>query len=93
MELSSKVKFKKKMNVTELSGEKVMVDYQTGNYFMIRGIGNDVWDMLGEDKTILVSDVIRKILDEYEVDEDTCREEVISFLRQMEELGIIEVNQ
>ena len=90
MDQTSKVRMKRKMNVTELSDEKVMVDFQTGKYFMIKGVGNDIWDMLGEEK-ISVSEIIQKILDEYDVDEDTCKEQVFDFLNQLEGLGIIAV--
>lgn len=90
MDQTSKVRMKRKMNVTELSGEKVMVDFQTGKYFMIKGVGNDIWEMLGEEK-ISVSEIIQKILDEYDVDEDTCKEQVFDFLNQLEGLGIIAV--
>ncbi len=90
MEKTALVKMKKKMNIAELAGEKVMVDFQTGKYFMIKGIGNDVWDMLGE-KEIRVSDVIAKILEEYEVDEATCTKEVLEFLEQLQARDIVEV--
>lgn len=90
MDQTSKVRMKRKMNVTELSDEKVMVDFQTGKYFMIKGVGNDIWEMLGEEK-ISVSEIIQKILDEYDVDEDTCKEQVFDFLNQLEGLGIIAV--
>jgi len=79
-----------KRNVTELSGEKVMVDFQTGKYFMIKGIGNDIWDMLGDEK-IKVSEIIRRILEDYEVDEATCEEQVLEFLGHLQGLGILEV--
>ena len=90
MDRNSMVRMKRKLNVTELSGEKVMVDFQTGKYFMIKGIGNDIWDMLGDEK-IKVSEIIRRILEDYEVDEATCEEQVLEFLDHLQGLGILEV--
>ena len=91
MDQNSMVRMKRKMNVTELSGEKVMVDFQTGKYFMIKGIGNDIWDMLGDEK-IRVSEIVQRILAEYEVDEETCREQVLEFLNHLQGLGILEAS-
>ena len=40
------IQLKKKLNVTDLSGEKVMVDFDSGKYFMIKGAGNDIWNLI-----------------------------------------------
>lgn len=89
MDRTAKVKMIKQLNVTDLSGEKVMVDFDNGKYFMIKGVGNDIWDMLGEQE-IRVDEIISRLLGEYEVSEDVCEKEVLEFLNRMESLGIIE---
>lgn len=46
---------KAKRNVTDLAGEKVMVDFEQGKYFCIKGVGNDIWDMLdGQDWSAVI---------------------------------------
>ena len=35
MEMDKKIKLTKDINVTELDGEKVMVDFETGKYFIL----------------------------------------------------------
>lgn len=82
------IKMKNKPNVTDLAGEKVMVDFSQGKYFMLKGVGNDIWDMLEEGKK--VADIISKLLEEYEVEEEECVEATIKFLTQLEELDFIE---
>ena len=89
MDRTAKVKMIKQLNVTDLSGEKVMVDFDNGKYFMIKGVGNDIWDMLGEQE-IGVDEIISRLLGEYEVSEDVCEKEVLEFLNRMESWGIIE---
>ena len=44
-----RVKIKNMPNVTELAGEKVMVDFTHGKYFMLKGVGNDIWEMLEDE--------------------------------------------
>ena len=68
MNMMEKVKLKKNLNVTDLSGEKVMIDFESGKYFMIKGSGNDIWDLIQEE--ITVGDIIKKLLLEYDVSEE-----------------------
>ena len=83
-----RIKVKKLPNVTELAGEKVMVDFTQGKYFMLKGVGNAIWDLL-EDK-VSVASIIEKLLQEYDVEEEQCVSSTIKFLEQLEELEFIE---
>lgn len=87
MDKTSKIKIIKQLNVTDLSGEKVMVDFEQGKYFMIKGVGNDIWEMLADD--VLVADIMDKLLQEYDVTVEQCEKEVLDFLGNLEKLGII----
>lgn len=87
MNRTSTITIKKELNVTDLAGEKVMVDFEQGKYFMIKGVGNDIWDMLAEN--VAVEDIIQKLLAEYDVTEDVCEQEVLGFLNNLENIGII----
>jgi len=88
MNKTSKIKIKKQLNVTDLSGEKVMVDFEQGKYFMIKGVGNDIWEMLADD--VVVADIMDKLLQEYNVTVEQCEKEVLDFLTNLENFGIIE---
>lgn len=87
MEKTEKLVIKKDLNVTELAGEKVMIDFESGKYFMIKGVGNDIWDMLQTE--ITAADIIEKLLSEYEVTREQCETEVMAFLDKMRELEFI----
>lgn len=88
MDKTATIRMKKQLNVTDLSGEKVMVDFEQGKYFMIKGVGNDIWDMLTDN--ISVAEIVDKLLQEYDVTEEMCEKEVLDFLNNLESLGIIE---
>ena len=92
MDRNATVVMKKKLNVTDLSGEKVMVDFEQGKYFLIKGVGNDIWDMLTADSegAVVVKNMIDSLLKEYDVTEEVCEREVLDFLMNLEKLGIIE---
>lgn len=88
MDKTKTIHMVKKLNVTDLSGEKVMIDFDCGKYFMIKGVGNDIWDMIQND--ITVDEVIKKLLAEYDVSEEECATETEEFLQKLAEYDIIE---
>lgn len=82
------IKLIKQLNVTDLSGEKVMVDFESGKYFLIKGVGNDIWDMIQNE--ITVGEIIDKLLAEYDVTPEVCEKSVTDFLAKLAELEFIE---
>lgn len=87
MDKNKEIQIVKKLNVTDLAGEKVMVDFETGKYFMIKGVGNDIWEMLQEKTT--AAKIIETLLEEYEVSREECEASVLKFLEQMESYEFI----
>lgn len=88
MEKNAIIKLKKQLNVTDLAGEKVMIDFESGKYFLIKGAGNDIWDMLQEE--ITPTQIVDWLLTIYEVSREECEESVMKFLEQMRGNGFIE---
>ncbi len=87
MDKETKIVLKKKLNVTDLSGEKVMVDFDNGKYFLIKGVGNDIWDLI--QKEITPNEIIEKLLSEYDVSREECEKSVMEFLDKMEGYNFI----
>lgn len=87
MEKSTVVKLTKQLNVTDLSGEKVMVDFESGKYFLIKGVGNDIWDMIQNE--ITVGEIVDKLLAEYDVTREVCEKSVDDFLGKLKEMDFI----
>ena len=88
MDKNATIVMKKKLNVTDLAGEKVMIDFETGKYFLIKGVGNDIWDMLQEETT--PAKIIAQLLSEYDVTPEECERSVMEFLAKMQELKFID---
>jgi hypothetical protein len=85
----SKVVIGKSVSTSEIDNEKVMIDFETGKYFMIKGVGNDIWERVQSE--ISVDDLISSLLSEYEIDEPTCETQVIAFLDKLNEYGFLKV--
>ncbi len=88
MELNSVIKLKKTVSVADLSGEKAMIDFETGKYYLIKGTGNDIWDMIQEE--ISVAEIIDRLLEEYDVTREKCTESVLNFLENLKTKGFID---
>jgi hypothetical protein len=82
-----KVKVLKKPEVSELAGEKVMIDFDSGKYFLLKGAANDIWDLLADG--ITANEIADRLLKEYEVDSKTCLDSVTEFLHVLLDKGFI----
>ena len=87
MDRTTTIHLSKKINVTDLAGEKVMIDFETGKYFLIHGTGNDIWEMIQND--ITVDEIIQKLRSEYDVSEAECECSVLDFLEKLKTYGFI----
>ena len=75
---------------TDLDGEKVMMNLDKGEYFMMNEVGSRIWDIIIE--PINVKGIIEALLSEYEVDEETCTDTVIEFLGRLDNADLISIN-
>lgn len=86
------VQLVKELDVTDLAGEKVMIDFETGKYFLLKGSANDIWDILSQNKSgISVQKIIENLMNIYEVDYSTCESSVIAFLNHLLSIHFISV--
>ena len=84
---NTKINLIKPMDVTDLAGDKVMIDFETGKYYMLKGSAVDIWENIQKPTTVL--DVKNTLLEIYDVDEDECMNSIASFLSQMQENNFI----
>lgn len=87
MELTKTIKLKREIEITDLNGEKAMIDFNTGNYYLIKGVGNVIWDMLSNE--ITVKEIIDSLLKEYDISPEECEKQVIEFLEKLEKADFI----
>lgn len=82
-----KVRVLKKLDVTDLAGEKVMIDFESGKYFMLTGSANEIWDLLAVSDDLKA--IVSALVEIYEVEPDVCREGVLKFLNELVDIGFI----
>lgn len=75
---------------TDLDGEKVMMNLDKGEYFMMNEVGSRIWEIISEPMD--VKNIVNSLRKEYEVDEETCKDTVIEFLGRLDNANLISIN-
>lgn len=90
MNNDTKVTLLKKLDVTDMAGDKVMIDFETGKYFLLQGTASDIWDMIQQDITI--GEIKNRLQELYDVDDSTCMEGIHTFLDQLQKNNFIHLS-
>ena len=73
----------------ELGGETVLLNLANESYFGLDEVGTRVWQVLVE--TNSANDVIKRLVDEYEVTEDQLRADVEKLICELVAGGLVTV--
>ena len=87
--LDSVVSKNEEIDDTDLDGEKVMMNLDKGQYFMMNEVGSRIWELI-EGNTSIVN-IIETLTNEYQVDEETCENTVREFLGRLKDAELIKV--
>jgi hypothetical protein len=87
--MESKIVQKPGNIVSDMDGEKVMLNIDNGNYYNLGEMGGIIWEMIKEPNT--VDNLINDLLLEYEVDKTDCENQVILFINKLYSEGLISV--
>ncbi len=74
---------------SDLAGETVLLNLTTAQYHGFTGVGARVWELIQSARP--VREVCATIASEYEVETAQCDADVLAFLTQCEERGLLEV--
>lgn len=76
--------------VSDMDGEMVMLNISNSKYYNLGAIGGDVWNRIGE--PIAVTELINSLIYDYDIERDECEQHVLSFLNQLHNEHLIEMN-
>jgi hypothetical protein len=76
---------------TDLGDEVVVLSLTNGTYYGLDAVGARVWSLLGERRA--VASIRDAVLAEYDgVEPERCLSDVIEFLQQLAEWGLVDVD-
>ncbi|MDX8378197.1 MAG: lasso peptide biosynthesis PqqD family chaperone [Mariprofundales bacterium] len=67
----------------DMDGEIVMMSVKNGSYFGLNNVGSKIWEMLEQEMS--GQQICEKLLEQFDVTEQQCHDEVILFLEKMSE--------
>jgi ornithine carbamoyltransferase len=91
MDLKQKVIFADTVFAQEVDGEMVLLDMNSENYFGLDAVGTDIWQAMQEKETL--QEVLEVLLEQYEVEEDVLKKDLLTFVDKLQESGLVEVEE
>jgi hypothetical protein len=70
-----------------LDDEAVILSLKKGVYYSLNPCGNRIWSLI--QKPVKVGKVRDTLLEEFEIDKETCEEDLLSLLRELKNEGLI----
>lgn len=87
MTLQNKIGFdtiivkKEGLDAVSVDEEKVMMDIKRGKYYALNDVGSCIWELISNPRTIM--EIISELLEEYDVDTETCQKSVLEFIDRL----------
>jgi len=92
MHLNAKVLFSDTVFAQEVDGEMVLLDMNTENYFGLDEVGTAIWQAIEENNGELVK-VLEILLEQYDVEEDVLKKDLLVFVDRLVESGLVKVDE
>lgn len=87
--LETKVVQSKDVLATSVDSETVMASISNDKYYGLNPISTSIWELLEQPKSLL--EVCDSLLESYDVDMETCQNEVLVFVESLVEAQILEI--
>ncbi len=75
---------------SDLDGEEVILNLESGVYYGLDAVGARIWSLIKQPCT--VASICDVILAEYDVESERCRQDVLALLSQLAEAKLVEVH-
>jgi hypothetical protein len=90
IEISSVVRQSEEQVAAEVDGEVVMMSIEQGNYYGIDEVGSRVWALI--EQPTAVGAICDALEAEFDVERATCEADVLKFIEELAEQGLIRVD-
>jgi hypothetical protein len=90
MDLHSVVCASRDQVASQVGQEIAILSVSQGKYFGLNPVGASIWTWLRTPTRI--GDILTRILEEYDVQHDQCRDDLLSFLGSLKDSGLVEIH-
>lgn len=73
---------------SHIDDEVVMMSSEKGMYYNLNPIGSRIWELLDTPQSL--ESLCAQLMEEYDVDEATCKQETEEFIQSLLERGLVE---
>ena len=73
--------------VSDINGEVVMMAMATGDFYNLDDISSYIWSLIENPKS--VADLCLALQERYDVDPDTCEQDVLALLNDLANNGLV----
>ena len=74
----------------DMGGEVIILHLKSGMYYGLDPVGAKVWTLIEQPAPL--SAIRDLIMSEYDVDAETCDRDILTFLDQMQAVGLVEIS-
>ena len=91
LSLESRVRMQEGVVSQSLESETVLLDLDQGIYYGLDPVGTRTWDLIREHPCRPLQKILDALLDEYDVHENQCAQDLLNLVSVMREKGLVEV--
>jgi hypothetical protein len=74
----------------DIDDQVVLLSLESGTYFLLNAVASRIWSLIERPAT--AGALVDRLLDEFDVDRETCDRAVVDFLRALAANGLIRVD-
>lgn len=87
--LDSRISLRDQLHTIDVDDALVVANATSGECYGLELIGRRIWQLL--ERVVTVSDLCEELLKEYDIDRETCEQEVLEFLNDSTHEGLIRI--
>ena len=75
--------------VSDMDGEKVMLNINNGKYYNLGEIGGFIWECICS--PVKVNQIVTELMNRYDVEQNLCEAHVLEYLNQLSDEKLIKI--
>lgn len=82
-------KLSKEQVACDLAGETVILNFKDSTYYGLDAVGTFIWELIQKSKN--VKEIYNSLIENFEVEPENCKNDLITILKDLKAKGLIEV--